>query len=166
MNKPWPSSYKIDAHISEDGLFRYWLEIIWDEKLPRIAFILWNPSKADHRISDPTALRVVAFAKREGFGGVWIANLFAFRATDPRELKSAVNPEGPSNMGTLLSMPDRARKVVVGWGAGVGRSCAVRAQFLGYMHSVQLWCLGTTKDGEPRHPLYLRADAPLVKWPA
>lgn len=168
MNKPWPSSYKVEAFLSEDGVYRYWLEIKWDEKLPMMAFVLWNPSKADHRIDDPTALRVVGFAKREGCGGVIIANLFAFRATDPKQMMSAekngTDIIGPSNFPTLLDIPERAHKVVVGWGAGV-KDHEARKRFVDYMGSVRLWCLGTTQSGEPRHPLYLRADAPLMRWP-
>lgn len=163
MNKPWPSTYEVDAHISEDGLYRYWLEIVWAKERQRLAFVLLNPSKADHRIDDPTAQRAVRFAIREGYGGIVIANLFAFRATDPRELKRAKNPVGPSNLPTLLSLPDRAHKIVVGWGAGAKASEA-RKTFVDYMALETLWCLGTTKDGEPRHPLYLKNDAPLVKW--
>jgi hypothetical protein len=165
MNNPWPCAYEVDAHISPDSVYRYWLKIVWNDELPRIAFVLLNPSKADHRLDDPTAKRVVAFAQREGFGGVLIYNLFAFRATDPRELKTASDPEGPSNLPTLNAMPDMVSKIVVGWGAGVKEHPA-RKRFLDYMAHEKLWCLGTTKTGEPRHPLYLRGDAPLVRWNA
>ena len=164
MNKPWSTEYKVDAHISDCEKYRYWLEIIWDEKTPRMGLIMLNPSKADHRISDPTALRAIAFAKREGFGGVVIANLYAYRATNPKDLPLGLpEAEGPANLPTLGAMPDRCAKLVVAWGA-TEHGSAPRRAFLDRMKFVELWCLGVTKFGEPRHPLYLKSDAPLVRY--
>lgn len=87
-------------------------------------------------------------------------NLFAHRSTDPYTLGNVIDPVGPANDGTIIDTAAASSIVVAAWGAhpmAQSRGIAV-ASMLG----CQVWCLGTTKDGSPRHPLYLRCDAPLV----
>jgi hypothetical protein len=74
------------AIISEDNQYRYQLLRVWDETLPRILFIMMNPSTADATKDDPIIRRVISFAKSWGYGGVYVGNLFAFRSTDHTRL--------------------------------------------------------------------------------
>ncbi len=150
------------AFLSPCGTYRYWLERRWDETLPACAFIMLNPSTADASKDDPTIRRVMGFCEAWGFGGVNVYNIFALRSTDPAALKSHPDPIGPDNDTYLGQIPDDA-VVVAAWGthgAYRGRAFEVRRMFKG-----RLWCLGTTNDGHPKHPLYIKATQERVRYP-
>ena len=129
-----------------------------------MGMVLANPSVANHLISDPTAIRAVGFAKRERFGGVTICNRYAFRATNPKDLWKVSDPEGPDNMDNLRNLLDTHETIVVGWGAGLSRTPSLQKFLMMADMGRNLYCLGTTKDCSPRHPLYLPSDAPLRLW--
>ena len=86
-------------------------------KVREIAFVGLNPSTADETSDDPTVRRCIGFARRWGFGGMFMLNAFAYRSTDPRLLKTAVNPIGPRNRTTLLRTCRRCQMTVVCWGS-------------------------------------------------
>ena len=116
-------------------------------------FVALNPSVADEVQDDPTIRRCIAFAKAWGYSGLCMTNLFAFRATDPRDMKIAADPVGPDNDTHLLALSADAGVIVAAWGVhGVhkGRASAV-CKLLPSLH-----CLALTKEGHPKHPLYLR----------
>jgi hypothetical protein len=154
------------AIISADGLYRYRLWRIWDEERPIWVGVLLNPSKADALVDDPTVRKCVGFARRLHHGGVIIVNLFAWRATDPSELPRDADPVGPENDEHILwaCRAPLLATVVAGWGANrFARTRATRVRVLiqgGARRNLQ--CFGTTKDGDPRHPLYLPYETPLV----
>jgi len=145
------------AVFSEDRAYRYQLTRTWDETNADIcAFIGLNPSTADETEDDPTIRRCIDFARQWGHGGLIMLNLFAFRATDPKVMKAAADPIGPENIFKILEGCERSSRVVAAWGVhgshmGMGRRVAKLMQ-------PRLECLGTTKAGHPRHPLYLRKD--------
>lgn len=156
---------KAGATFSGCGLYRYYLWREWEPALPRCVFIGLNPSTADETKDDPTIRRCIGFARREGCGRLDMLNMFAWRATDPRAMKSVDEPIGPWNDETIVRVASRARHVVAAWGAHgahLGRGKAVGE--LLERSGVRVSCLGTTKSGHPKHPLYLRADTPLVPW--
>ena len=147
------------AEISACGKYRYHLRRVWDLDLPRVAFIMLNPSTADDKEDDPTIRRCIAFARAWGYGGLDVVNLFAYRATDPRELKKASSPIGPDNDGNLLAVARHADKVICAWGAHgdlFGRSWRVIEKLR--KEGISPLCLEKTKKGLPKHPLYLKAD--------
>ncbi|HEY1066887.1 MAG TPA: DUF1643 domain-containing protein [Pirellulales bacterium] len=174
------------ATISECGLYRYTLRRCWDEirgdQAETVVFVGLNPSTADGTLDDPTVRRCVGFAKAWGFGAFVLVNLFAYRATDPTALRGVPDPVGPLNDETLLRETE-GRTVVCCWGAG-GRLAPppIRETFEGLRLTVsqlprdvevdsilhaagrELKCLGKTKDGSPRHPLYVPAAQPLVDF--
>jgi hypothetical protein len=132
-------------------------------------FVMLNPSKATADVTDPTVTRCVGFAQREGFGALAIVNLYALRATNPAELRRHPEPVGPDNdMAVLGEATFRGDLVVVAWGAHGAhpKHRDRRDRVVRLLADVDLWCLGTTKDGEPRHPLMLRDDTPLTRWAA
>jgi hypothetical protein len=157
------------AMISPGGLYRYWLGRRWGEG-PRMVFVMLNPSTADGRQDDPTIRRCIGFAKREGCGGVEVVNLYALRATKPIHLLDTPDPEGPDNplAWAQTLYPDERDgdeplgPVVAAWGAfdhpDLPESVALRGC------SAPMVCLGRTKEGRPRHPLYVRADQELEPW--
>ena len=119
--------------------------------------MLLNPSTADAVKLDPTLRRCVGFAKREGYGGMVILNLYAFRTKDPKVMMAAADPVGPDNDRVLAGATGT---VVAGWGTNADPVRVIRALAL----PPQLHALGVTKDGHPRHSLFVRADAPLIEW--
>lgn len=135
---------------------------------PRLLWIMLNPSTADERQDDPTIRRVKAFTRRLGYSGLTVVNLYALRSTDPRGLWAADDPVGPANDRTIAdeafaAVTDDA-PIIAAWGANARPERV--AQVLAIPHlAPRLHCLGVTKAGAPRHPLYLRGDAQLVPWP-
>lgn len=153
------------AIFSDDRVYRYALWRVWDRNNPaRVAFIGLNPSTADEHTDDPTIRRCIGFAKQWGAGGLLMLNLFAFRATDPAVMKRAVDPVGGSNDNVIRILTIGVR-VVAAWGtdgAFMGRDAAVVEMLT--REGVTVECLGCTKGGLPRHPLYLRADTALMPY--
>ncbi len=152
-----------------DGAYRYRLWRVWDYSLPRAVFVMLNPSTADAEQDDPTIRRCIGFAARENCGSLTVVNLYPYRATDPAELNTAAaNIYGPSGRNEeAIEVECRGAKVVIGgWGAERHRTPARQMAVIAATKENDLMCLGMTKGGAPRHPLYLRADAPLILYMA
>jgi hypothetical protein len=146
------------ALFSRDRRYRYRLWRRWDRSRLRIAFCMLNPSTADERSDDPTIRRCIGFARHWGYGSVEIVNLFALRATDPRELRSMRDPIGRGNDAYIIEAAGRSAAVVIAWGAhGAFRERGTRVVHL-LSPRAPLLVLGWTQAGQPRHPLYLRRD--------
>src|SRR2546421_6723193 len=99
------------------GPYRYLLWREWNAKLPRLLWILLNPSTADERVDDPTLRRVLGFSQSYGFGGLEVVNLFALRSPHPRALTQVVDPVGPENDMYIREAVGRASKIVAAWGS-------------------------------------------------
>lgn len=150
------------ATISDDGVYRYDLTRTWDAASGRLTFVMLNPSTADAAVDDPTIRRCKAFAKREGFGGIVVLNLYALRATNPRELDIADDPVGPGNDDTIARVLASKTRAVAAWGA---HAAPARARAVTALAPHVAWqALSTTKAGAPRHPLYVRGDTPLEAY--
>jgi hypothetical protein len=128
-------------------------------------FIMLNPSTADASLDDPTIRRCRGFAKAWDCRGLIVANLYALRATDPAQLWKHRDPVGEDNDAMLAALVREHETVVCAWGANArpDRVAALRKMFHRLSRPV---CLGVTKAGAPRHPLYIRADQPLIDWSA
>ena len=160
--------YRMPVHgatLSGDQRYRYVLWRSWSDA-PRILYVGLNPSTADALTDDPTIRRMVGFAKRDGHGGIFVCNLFALRATDPRELRRTADPVGPRNKATLREYGEHAHLVVCCWGChGTFRhQDRMILTLLRDLFGHKLYCLGTTKAGHPKHPLYLSGAAQLVPF--
>jgi len=126
-------------------------------------FIGLNPSTADESKDDPTIRRCMNYAKDWGYTALVMANLFAFRSTDPRRMLLCEDPVGPSNNDYLLGFAEGARLIVAAWGTGgdhLGRARSVKTM-LPPMHVLRL-----TKGGHPGHPLYLPKSLRPQPWAA
>jgi len=133
---------------------------------PAITFVMLNPSTAGQVADDATIRRVKGFAAREGAGLLIVVNLFAARCTDSRELARVEFPEGPGNDRCILACCQAAGTVIAAWGthgALHGRAAHVTAMLTAA--GIKLSCLGVTRGGHPRHPLYLPAAAALGPYP-
>jgi hypothetical protein len=92
-----------------------------------------------------------------------MANLFGLRTPYPKEMKSAPDPVGPENDTSLLAAADRCDRIVAAW--GVSGDYQARADAVVRLFGErELWCLGTTQAGHPRHPLYVPGDQKLVRY--
>lgn len=157
------------ADISECGAYRYMLrrpsEVRYPERSTAV-FVMLNPSTADAAQDDPTIRRCRGFARTWRCAGLTVLNLYALRSPKPSALWKAPDPVGPENDGYLWRVARECGDVVCAWGSNAKPDRV--AAFLRIMEgtAARLWCLGVTKDGSPRHPLYVRAHQPLVPWPA
>ena len=149
------------AIFDANARYRYSLWRAWSAYHPRIAFVLLNPSTADEQIDDPSIRRCIGFARAWNFGSMEVVNLFAYRATDYRELFKASDPIGEENNHYLLHAVECCSTIVLGWGKRgtlLGRDRQVMSLLIGRN---DMYCLGKTKDGQPRHPLYIKGDTNL-----
>lgn len=156
------------AYVSNDGLFRYTLGRTWGHE-PIQHWIMLNPSTADHTIDDPTIRKCMEFSRRSGHGGIWVTNLFAYRATSPKEMLAADNPIGPDNHQVLVAALRDARasgtKVIAAWGEhGQHTSMRQYVQNTARCLHMPLWCLSKNLSGAPKHPLYIPYSATPHIW--
>ncbi|MGI3786458.1 MAG: DUF1643 domain-containing protein [Janthinobacterium lividum] len=151
------------AEVSPDGRYRYALQRTWAPGRPRMLWVLANPSSADARADDPTLRRCIRFARDHGCGGLAVVNLWAWRSARPLDLADVIDPVGPDNDSWIATLRGQADgPVVLGWGV---QSDQVRvATVLGLLGTRPKHCLGQTRDGHPRHPLYVRAGTRLRPW--
>ena len=152
------------AEFSPCRRYRYSLLRTWQPAGGFAMFVGLNPSTADETVDDPTIARCVAFSKAWGFGGLLMTNLFAYRATQPADMKAQADPVGPENDAYLVRLADQAQVVVAAWGtygAFLGRDQQVRGLLGRKLHYLRL-----TKDGHPGHPLYLPGNLRPVEWTA
>lgn len=155
------SAVSRSAHISKCGKYRYGLFRKWNDELPMVMFMMLNPSTADATKDDPTIRRCIAFAKSWGFGSLFVGNLFAYRATNPKELLTAIDPIGQFNAQWNELAAKDADMIVCAWGNSpiinalqkrYGKNYTPLSG-MGELHYIEL-----SKDGTPKHPLYLRGE--------
>ena len=164
------------ATISACGNFRYDLIRIWDERLPRLAFLMFNPSKADAIIDDHTVTKCIGLAARWGYGSIVIVNLYAYRSTNPKAIKGGYQVKcdvvGPDNLATLERVGREATDVVCAWGCE-----SVTRRIPGFREHADLCvrlvarngaqAIGPrTKTGCPRHPLTVPYSSPRIPYEA
>lgn len=159
----------MSAIISKCGRYRYLLERDLPNPAGVSTFIMLNPSTADAEKDDPTIRRCKAFVKSWGHGRLSVVNLFAFRATKPADMKAAADPVGPDNDKEIFATAKYSQRtrgnVVCAWGTH-GKHMDRDREILAFLlrHGIEPLCLGTTADGSPRHPLYVRGDQPLIPY--
>ena len=149
------------AKLSACRLYRYALWRTWDETRPYTLFIGLNPSTADEIEDDPTSRRCVTFAKDWGYGGLCMANLFAFRATVPTAMMACEDPIGPRNDMWLKRLAAGAGVIIAAWG-NLGSYRERSAQVTTMLPNMN--CLKLNKSGEPAHPLYQPKTATPVPF--
>lgn len=168
------------AILSEDGLYRYrlWRELPpWMGTYERrtMVFVMLNPSTADATKDDPTIRRCIHFARREGCTRLEVVNLFAYRSPHPSDMRDAmeagIDIGGPENLTHAGPVLHYAAIVVAAWGANIDRFPPSDLTRRLASNPIPLHCLGTTKDGHPKHPLArgrsrIADDQPLVGWPS
>lgn len=161
-DRPVEGGHVGGAIFSPCRTWRYELWRTWGEGDRRVLFVMLNPSTADERVLDPTLRRCRQFATSWGFDGMVIRNLFAYRATDPKDLLTAADPVGPDN-DKWLAHPAGVTRTIVGWGASHHALTVPRAREVMRLLG-RTYCLGLTKEGMPWHPLHLARDRKPVPY--
>jgi len=158
----------MNAAGAEFSVCRRWRTLLWrrwDEARPIANFLMLNPSTADETVLDPTCARARDYAERWGYGSLLVTNVFAWRATDPGEMRAAADPVGKGNDTAILRAARKAQLVVCAWGnhgLHLGRSGAVLRLLRGA--GVALHVLQLNASGEPAHPLYLPGRLRPCLW--
>jgi len=153
------------AHYSDCEQYRYYLSRVWDFTRPLVNYLMLNPSTATEEQNDPTLARCQERAQRLEYGGFVVTNLFAFRATDPKDMKRAADPVGPDNNAQIAEAAMNSPVIILGWGATGGhreRARQVIAMLEPY-HD-KLYYLRLTGTGYPQHPLYIGYDQQPQKF--
>jgi hypothetical protein len=148
-----------DAAFTDDGIHRIWLSRIWDDQKPKVMFIGLNPSTANAVSDDPTIRKIKKIANHNGFGGVYMMNLFTFISTDPEKLDKENG--NIFNADTWLSIiSDRCTGVVFAWGSFkvFGRDKEVISLF------DEACALKINQNGSPKHPLYCKDKQQIVNF--
>ncbi|MGY6549837.1 MAG: DUF1643 domain-containing protein [Roseinatronobacter sp.] len=145
--------------------YRYLLTRAWTPQTGRVLFVMLNPSTATELQNDPTVERCERRARALGFGAFRVCNIFAWRATDPRVMRAQADPIGPLNDAAILESALWADQVICAWGthgAHLGRGPAVAAMLRA--QNIPLAHLGLSKDGHPKHPLYIGYSVQPTPW--
>jgi hypothetical protein len=150
------------ADFSPCRRYRYslWRRWDWQGYAQQVMFIGLNPSTADAERDDPTIRRCKAFAKAWGYCGMYMLNLYAYRATLPKEMVAADDPLGPGNLEAFGYYRSHVGLIVAAWGTLSPRyrpRVKWQSTIDQVLHAIgqPVYCLGRTADGSPRHPLYL-----------
>lgn len=151
-----------------DGPHRYILTRVWSDSPTTCCFVMLNPSTADGSQDDPTIRKCVKFAQRWGCGKLVVVNLFSIRAADPSILKRTDVPfVGPLNDQFIELAMAQSDIVVCAWGNYGGfqlRGDQVREQLRALRPDKKLYAFDITRVHQPKHPLYVRDDAPLIEF--
>ncbi|PHQ71346.1 MAG: hypothetical protein COB93_03365 [Sneathiella sp.] len=152
------------ADFSDCGAYRYRLWRRWGGG-GKVTFIMLNPSTADATRNDPTIERCHRRAVAMGFSALDVVNIFAFRATDPRDLKRTAKPVGSDNDAAIIASLKDADMTICAWGSHgdhQNRHNAVRD--LLKANRLTVHALSLTKKGLPGHPLYLSYRKEPFVW--
>lgn len=168
----WPllPGMRGDAVFSSDGTRRQVLVRRWNEQDAIEPFALWvgcNPSTAGKDVDDPTVRREVLRTRDWlGLSAYVKVNVCDYRATDPADLLGVDYPSGPDNEYAIRDFAHRAEVIIAAWGALPPRLRVHATRTMATLREVgkPVMCLGLTKEGFPRHPLYVRGDAPLIPF--
>lgn len=156
-----------DAVISDCGRYRYSLSRHFfgrEADSDSIVFVMLNPSTADASEDDPTIRRCKGFAMNWGYQSLVVVNLYAFRATKRPDLWQAEDRVGPNNDAWLQHVAWNYKKIVFAWGADCEQERVHQVCQIFCNSPANIFCLGTTQSGQPRHPLYVRGDTQLVPF--
>lgn len=154
------------AELSPCGAYRWTLSRWWGEGA-RVCWVMLNPSRANAEIDDPTIRRCIHFSRLWGFPGLVVVNLYPFRSSNPAECRrwaaqleedESVRQNTIKNERLVIATAGESALVMAAWGAAAWAQDAgiTAVSDIIYRHFERLpsvYCLGTTADGAPKHPL-------------
>jgi hypothetical protein len=137
------------AEFSDCGKYRYYLLRYWDIEKPFVLCVGLNPSTANAIDDDTTITNLCKLLPSLGYGGFYMANLFAFISPNPDDLRSCPDPL-KDNDKWLMYLEGITAEVIFCWGAF--KQADYRAKKLISKFPDAL-CFGKTSKGKPMHPL-------------
>lgn len=153
------------AHYSPCESYRYALTRTWDQQGRKVLFVMLNPSTATEVQNDPTVERCERRARALGYGSFRVCNIFAYRATDPKDMRAQADPNGPGNDAAIFEGAAWADTVVCAWGThGAHQQRGPQVETLLRATGKPLFHLGLSKAGHPKHPLYIAYAHQPVPW--
>lgn len=158
--RAWQSNERVEAEFDDTGAHRLKLVCSWAEDLPRVLYIMLNPSVADLENCDPTLDKCIKIAQHNGYGSIAVVNLFSYRTPKPENLLAVQERNHPRNLEIVKAAIDEADRIVAAWGErGVWFNGCYPV--LKYVEEAgkELYCLGENKYGWPRHPLFMKANS-------
>jgi len=157
--------------LSPCGFYRYELRETWAAADGLLYLGCLNPSTATDDQDDHTTRKIRGFTERLGLGGWVLWNLYAYRATHPRDLWQVSDPVGPDNDRHTMRILNEAAgspgaRILVAWGgnAKLDRVRQVRALLEAAGVSGRTECFGYTANAEPLHPLMLAYETALEPY--
>jgi hypothetical protein len=118
-----------------------------------------NPSILKEGNKNPTISILMQIAKREGYEGIFVTNLYSYITPDPKKLNEVKNPIGSKNERWIKQMYKICDKVLCIWGNN--SSAEIKNKVLGHIKE-KAYTIGLTKSGNPRHVLHTKKDAKLM----
>lgn len=154
------------ATFSDCKKYRFTLLRIWDESLPLILFVMMNPSTADENVNDPTVAKCMRYARKWGYGGLYIGNVCAYRATDKKALLDILDPVGAINILSVMDMAKKADLTIIAHGQLPNRLQFHADNMCDKLREseIKLHVLKLSKDGIPCHPLFLSEQLIPEAW--
>jgi len=157
------------AILSPCSLYRYRLDRTVGMVGPVFAFFGVNPSTADATADDATVRKWIGFTKTWGGSRFIVGNVFAYRATDVRELATVDDPFGPDIGDHTTDIIAEADILVPCWGNSGKVPPKLQFAFDVLMDALvssgkPVQTFGLTASGDPKHPLMLGYSTPLAPW--
>ena len=153
------------AIYSDCERYRYALTRIWKFEASRLVFVMLNPSTATEVQNDPTVERCERRARTLGFGSLQVTNIFAWRDTDPKKMRTAKDPIGPNNDKTIMEACSWGDQIIAAWGThGAHLNRGVQVKQILLSSDKPVFHLGISKGGHPKHPLYIAYSQKPEKW--
>ena len=153
------------AVYSDCEQYRYALTRIWEPAGRKVLFVMLNPSTATEVQNDPTVERCERRARALGFGAFRVCNIFAWRATDPKNMRAQDDPVGPANDAAITEGCDWADQIICAWGThGAHMNRGPHVEHLVRASGLDLMHLGLSKAGHPKHPLYISYAQKPEAW--
>jgi hypothetical protein len=153
------------AIYSDCERYRYALTRVWKFEASRLVFVMLNPSTATEVQNDPTVERCERRARTLGFGSLQVTNIFAWRDTDPKKMRTAKEPIGPDNDKTIMEACSWGDQIIAAWGThGAHLNRGVQVKQILRSSDKPVFHLGISKGGHPKHPLYIAYSQKPEKW--
>lgn len=153
------------AIFSRDGRQRYLLRYRWAKRGKILVWWMLNPSTADETGPDPTLTRCIGFSQRHGYAGLIAVNTYPLVSTDPAGIKGSLSVKAAHYNQLIIGKVARQYPTVVAaWGGDCKSTPQQMHSLLQHYQFKRILCLGTTKAGQPRHPLYLSNQTEFKPW--
>lgn len=146
------------ACFDESRKNRYYLFRIWDKSKPMVSFIGLNPSTANEHTNDNTITKVMKIAAHNGYGGVYMLNLYPCVTPHPHEI---VNDIKSTRINSLFMEEYSKNNVVFAWG-NFKQAQEISRGVVDWFQTPL--CIAQNKNGSPKHPLYCKDNSKLIPF--